>query len=101
MVFTKYKTREKIFNKIMVTMRRILYIALKLDRHINYVNHRNNEGYIPVLYVNPFSKEYRFGCYCFDCPCNYMGICATEFQEIPYKMMHDFDDDNIIKNNCG
>jgi len=96
-----YNKREEIFNNIMIKMRYILYYILKLDKHKRFKSYISNEGYIPVMSVNPKTKQYRFNCYCFDCPCNKDSLCVTAFNKIPKDLIHEFDDDNIIKNLCG
>lgn len=97
----EYREREKYFNQCMTNIRNYLYQKMKLDKHRKYKNHISNDGYIPILSVNPKTKEYRFNCYCFDCPCNKDGLCVTKFISIPKNNFHEFDGDNIIKNFCG
>jgi len=98
----KYRTRENIFNFIMVKIRKILYFILRLDIHKKFHNYIiKNTGYIPVLSVNPKKKVYRFNCYCFTCPCNFKGLCKTQFFKIPKNQLHKFDGDNILQNWCG
>jgi len=97
-----YMLRETIFNKIMVTTRKILYFLLKLDKHKKFKKfYIDKKNYIPLLSYNIKEKHYRFNCYCFSCPCNIKGLCATKFGSIPRHLMHEFDGDNIIKNLCG
>lgn len=96
-----YRTRENIFNKIMVLTRKTLYFILGLDRHKKFVKELSNEGYIPIMSYNPKLKKYRFNCYCRACPVNKDGLCSTMFYKIPLECLHEFDGDNIIKNYCG
>jgi len=85
----------------MVAIRKILYEQLDLDKHKKFRSYKSDQGYIPIMSVNPEKRLYRFNCYCFDCPCNIRGLCSTEFQELPVSLLHEFDGDNIIKNFCG
>jgi hypothetical protein len=96
-----YLIREKIFNKIMVSIRKCLYFLLRLDRHKDYESDKNKDGFFPLLSYNSKLKTYRFNCYCFSCPCNSKGLCVTEFSQLPTNILHEFDGDNIIKNFCG
>lgn len=96
-----YKIREQLFNKMMVFIRKILYFILKLDKHKKFEKFLSNDGYIPLLSYNVKLKHYRFNCYCLDCPINLNGLCQTRFKEIPFFIMHNFDNDNTIKNFCG
>ena len=96
-----YRLREGIFNFIMVRVRRILYLTLHLNKHKKYEKDIDKEGFIPILSYNPKMKYYRFNCYCFDCPCNFEGLCSTHFNKIPIECLHEFDGDNVIKNYCG
>ncbi len=97
----RYEYREKIFNFIMVQIRKYLYLLLKLDIHRKYEKNTDITGYFPVLSYNLNKKTYRFNCYCFDCPCNFNGLCSTRFYKIPINCLHEFDGDNIVKNYCG
>ena len=97
----KYRTREQIFNWIMVKIRKVLYFLLKLDIHRKYEANKNIHELLPVLSYDFKRNQYRFNCYCFECPANYRGICSTQFSTIPINCLHEFDGDNIIKNYCG
>lgn len=97
----EYREREKYFNETITTIRNQLYDLLKLDKHKKFENHVSNDGFIPVLSVNPKTNQYRFNCYCFDCPCNKDGLCVTCFNKIPKERLHEFDGDNIVQNFCG
>lgn len=96
-----YRVREEVFNKIMVGIRKFLYFILKLDIHKKYNKHQDNDGYMPVMSYSPKENKYRFNCYCFECPVNMKGLCASRFFTIPFEALHEFDGDNIIKNYCG
>jgi len=100
----KYRERENIFNSIMKAMREMLYDELNLDEHRKFREFKDKSGYIPVLSVNPETKIYRFNCYCFECPNNQEGLCRTEFSKLPLNntyILHEFDNDNIVRNYCG
>ena len=96
-----YIIREKIFNKIMVIVRKLLYFLLKLDIHKKFCNYENNDSYFPVMSYSIKDKKYRFNCYCLTCSCNNNGLCVSKFFKIPTEALHEFDGDNIIKNYCG
>lgn len=85
----------------MVRIRKFLYFIFRLDIHRKYVKHQDNRGYVPVMSYSPREEKYRFNCYCTTCPCNIKGLCASRFFSIPFKTLHEFDGDNIIKNYCG
>lgn len=100
----EYYIRENIFNKIMIFIRHFLYFLLKLDIHkkfekFNFFN--DNEKYISLLSYNVKNKYYRFNCYCYECPVNNDGLCRTKFFSLPFHNLHEFDNDNIIRNFCG
>ena len=97
----KYKTRENIFNRIMIKTRKFLYFLLKLDIHKKYKKYSNKDSYFPVMSYSLKDKKYRFNCYCFECPANSEGLCVSRFYKIPIETLHEFDGDNIIKNYCG
>lgn len=49
---------------------------------------------------------YRFHCrydgfHYEKCPNNNNGICKTKYKELPIKLLHSFDNKNIIKCLCG
>ena len=94
----EYHIREEIFNRIMVFIRKMLYSILRLDKHRKYEINKDIHNLIPVMSYDFNKKNYRFNCYCFECPANYRGICSTCFQTIPFDNLHEFDGDNIIKN---
>lgn len=98
-----YRTREEIFNKTMVLIRKFLYFVLRLDIHKKYEKYKKyaKYGYIPLLSYDPIGKNYRFNCYCLECPNNSNGLCGTLFYRIQKEILHEFDGDNICKNYCG
>jgi len=60
----------------------------------------------PLLYWDEENKCYRFGCKCLGCPCNNNGVCGSIEQnslEMLFKVdrIHEFDEDNIIRQVCG
>ena len=65
-------------------------------------NRKKGETY-PLMYIEEEGGRffYRFACYCKACPCNDDGMCATRYTEIPFKQMHEWDGDNIIRAWCG
>ena len=97
----EYREREKYFNEAMTNIRNQLYDILKLNKHKKFDSYLSNDGFIPLLSINPKNKQYRFNCYCFDCPCNKDGLCVSCFNYIPKDILHEFDGDNIVKNFCG
>jgi len=61
------------------------------------------ERLIPLLYYDKVEKVYRAGCTVVMCPCNRDGICITKHLTIGSikQMLHEFDGDNIVQQNCG
>ena len=55
----------------------------------------------PLIYWDAEHKLYLFGCTVRGCPCNHGGICITKHLLFPKNLLHDFDGDNIIQQNCG
>jgi len=56
---------------------------------------------IPLLYYDIENKYYIFGCTVKFCPCNKNGLCVSKHLFLPKALLHEFDGDNIISQNCG
>lgn len=61
-----YRIRENIFNKVMVLIRKILYVILQLDKHIKIKPFLTKDKFIPLLSYNLDEKCYQFNCYCLE-----------------------------------
>ena len=64
----------------------------------------SSENLVPLLFWDKEKQMYVFGCSVKECPCNREGrFCSSWIPDLVLAMfiMHEYDGDNICKQNCG